>query len=298
MFKIIYINLDRSTERKKNIENEIRYHFPKYEIEREAAVDGQKLKSDDLKQIVDSRSFYYLKNNNHRRLLNEDINNTGHIACSLSHINCWKKLINDLKYDYYLICEDDITFYPDPKLKIKNYLSIYPNIDFLSFIYINNRANTDKDNFGNFKINHPFYGTQCYLISKQAAKIFVENVFPFTCQIDAYIGYASNFNNLKSILVSEVVGQEVGFSTDIGHESDTNCVLCNLPYEFEIEINNSKNYDNYFEGDFQSKNENPKNIIITSQDSKVNLYINFIYFFMIIIIFLLCFIIYVYARKN
>lgn len=237
MFKIIYINLDRSVNRKNQIENQLAYHFPNYSIQRESAVDGSKFSLEDVKDILDPRAYYYLKSHNRRRLLNEDINNFGQIACSLSHFNCWKKLIEDTEYDYYLICEDDVVFYPDIHQKIIKILRDQSDLDFYSLVYVNSRGNKIEND--RLKITKPFYGTQTYLISKKAAKLFLENCFPIVCQVDAFIGYISFRYNLNSFMLTSPAGRENGY-TEIGHERE-HCVLCDIPYENEVEIKGYKN---------------------------------------------------------
>jgi GR25 family glycosyltransferase involved in LPS biosynthesis len=240
MFKIIYINLGRSINRKTQIENQLAYHFPNYPIQREAAVDGSKFTLEDVKDILDPRAYYYLRSHNRRRLLNEDINNFGQIACSLSHFNCWKKLIEDDNHEYYLICEDDVVFYPDIQQKTEKILKDNPNLDFYSLVYVNSRGNKKVNN--HLKITKPFYGTQTYLISKKAAKLFLENSFPIVSQVDAFIGYISFKYNLNSYMLSFPAGKENGY-TEIGHERE-HCVLCNIPYENEVEIGGYKNVTN------------------------------------------------------
>ena len=92
--KFYVINLKSASQRLKKIKNNLNHFNIKFDLIE--AVDGNKLISNQYLQKYNSQRKYY------KPLLK------GEIGCYLSHINTWKKIIND-KVDYGIVFEDDIT---------------------------------------------------------------------------------------------------------------------------------------------------------------------------------------------
>lgn len=88
--KILWINLDRSIERKKHMEELFsNVSVPNLRV---SAIDGLNLNMENIKI-----------NNFTRKMSNFEI------ACTLSHIKAIN-ILNDTEGDYFMICEDDISF--------------------------------------------------------------------------------------------------------------------------------------------------------------------------------------------
>ncbi len=97
---VYYINMDRSTKRKENLESELnQYDNVKYT--RVPAIDGMKLHNSNSKmpQQIDGDEIH----------LNTDIESFPEIACTLSHIKAIKKAYDD-DCTFAVICEDDVSF--------------------------------------------------------------------------------------------------------------------------------------------------------------------------------------------
>ena len=97
---VYFINLDRSNERRKNLELELNKYFTNHH--RVKAIDGHLLQSDIFKNKTEL--FEYDLSD-----FKDDGNNPGEIGCLLSHIKAIKKIHED-KCEYALVIEDDASF--------------------------------------------------------------------------------------------------------------------------------------------------------------------------------------------
>ncbi len=94
-FNIFVINLDGSESRLESIKSQLDKIGQSFE--RVSAIRGSLLSEDEKKQVYSIES----NKKNYYKLLSD-----GEIGCSLSHISCWRKIIDD-NLDYALILEDD-----------------------------------------------------------------------------------------------------------------------------------------------------------------------------------------------
>jgi GR25 family glycosyltransferase involved in LPS biosynthesis len=160
--KFVCINLERRPDRKQNF---LKQNVP---AEFYPAVDGKKLVlTDEIKTLFEGNDFGWRR---------------GVIGCALSHFYLWKQLLEDPKYDYYAIVEDDTVFIP-------NFLNIFSGqIDmivendlkfvFLGFVdtdYITRPFDLSKDPKV-IEFNRKIFGsgTGGYLVSKKGAKSLVD----------------------------------------------------------------------------------------------------------------------------
>jgi GR25 family glycosyltransferase involved in LPS biosynthesis len=171
--KILWINLERAHFRKNNIENNLKFiDITNFRID---AIDGKNNIEKYFSQKIDYE----------RNLSSYEI------ACTLSHI----KAINHLKNEngeYFMICEDDISFENLKYFKndLKNIITNCPEFDIL---LLNKTYDTELDNLYN-KWND-YYNLEdkhissavCYIITKKGVekitkkmKYFIENdIFSF-----------------------------------------------------------------------------------------------------------------------
>lgn len=106
--KIFLINLDKRPDRLSYVASQL--HALQLDYERLSAIDGEKLNIETIKGIKINQKRHYIERYRYLSL--------GEIGCFLSHYTIWKKII-DLKLDYALILEDDITIDPDlPKILV------------------------------------------------------------------------------------------------------------------------------------------------------------------------------------
>lgn len=91
-YKTFVINLDRSINRWEKFQK-VMQDYPA-EYERVSAVDGQTLSQQEIDAVY------------HPNHLFERLMGPNEVACYLSHIHCWQKIIDE-KLDYAIILEDD-----------------------------------------------------------------------------------------------------------------------------------------------------------------------------------------------
>ena len=149
---ILYINLDRSTDRRKLMEKQLPLVSNNYS--RVSAIDGKKLENlqfgdGEIKFINNYYDISFLE-----------------LACTLSHIKAIKMAF-EKSYDKVLILEDDIIFYLMPlwEDKIKNIIKTCPKdweIIKLSALFINGKKIFTKDN-----INKRTMGASAYVVNRK-----------------------------------------------------------------------------------------------------------------------------------
>ncbi len=98
-FITYYINLDRSTKRKKEIEKQIKHLST--EKNRTSAVDARNIENYDLERIVDFDNL-----NRYSFRADDESIHSGTIACMLSHKKTWSEFLRS-DYEYAFILEDD-----------------------------------------------------------------------------------------------------------------------------------------------------------------------------------------------
>lgn len=115
----------------------------------------------------------------------------GAIGCYLSHVELYKKLIND-NCEYYLIFEDDAILLPDSYNTILEILKTAPKDWDIINLSVGYGYTHYKDfvSYEYIKYKH-FYGTLCYIINKKGARKFLEEFEskPMTMQIDSKMSH-------------------------------------------------------------------------------------------------------------
>lgn len=170
--KIVWINLDRSTDRS-NYMNKILKDV-NVKNERISGIDG---KFNDVESIVNKLNLY-------KKLTNSEI------ACTLSHI----KAINSLKNeygDYFMVCEDDISFsnlvYFN-NIDLQKIIKNAPNFDILLLNKTCRYQDLFEDTYTEWR--PIIYSAVCYIISKEgvkklinAARYISDNKFEFNTNV-------------------------------------------------------------------------------------------------------------------
>lgn len=199
---IFYINLDRSIDRKKYMEDQ----FKKFNINnytRISALDGNKIKNTSKDEIDD---IYFI--NNYKNLLKNEI------GCLLSHIKTIKKAYED-GHKEVLILEDDTSlslmyFWEDKLSNIikKNVLNDWEIIQLYSPTC--NNLNTNENKFtknNSIDDNNCCWSTTSYLINKKGMEKILNNInynpiilgniynnklYPFKGQADIFLYALTN----------------------------------------------------------------------------------------------------------
>lgn len=154
---ITWINLDRSINRKKNMENILKnINIPSYRIN---AVDG---KNEDVHKIINGINVK-------EKMTNYEI------ACALSHLKAIN-YVSKLKGDYFMICEDDVIFDNINVINedLKNIIQNCPEFDILLLTKsYKKKLPSTYTNWNNyFKNNIWITGAVCYIISRKG----IENI--------------------------------------------------------------------------------------------------------------------------
>lgn len=184
---VYYINLDRAADRRAGMEERLGLLAAEgVEHTRVSAVDGSKLKPEDLK-VYDhdiARRKFGLGSN--RMTPNE-------IACTLSHARVLQAIL-DAGHDYAVVLEDDVQLSPAFGAAIKAAGEIKTGYD---LIYLNQhvrrrhrRIETIKTTAGPSDIVRMYYTQPCsysYLVSRKGARKLLDHMFPIIAQYDVFL---------------------------------------------------------------------------------------------------------------
>lgn len=216
--KIFYINLDRRTDRKENIENIIKKHNLEKYTERFSAIDGKKLDFESIDNKLISNEAIKDAFDNKQLYTTMTI---GGIGCALSHYNIYKKIINE-KINRCLILEDDITI-PDNFNEMCEYLEPHlSKLDFDLFFLGYHDTSIKYSYYYNYRFKqfNRVYGLFGYIVTLEGAKKLM-NIFPLKKQIDTEISnYSKNINILglpqnDRLIFSDQSSLDTKFGTDI-----------------------------------------------------------------------------------
>jgi glycosyl transferase family 25 len=176
------INLEKRPDRLKNFVDNVQKFLPDIQIEKINAVDGSFLDLNDknLKKNVNPWNY---KNLGEKTL-------RGVIGCCLSHLDCYKKIIesNDR---YAIIFEDDCVFIKNKEITSNEELKNLPIPENFGIIWLNEWKNKIDSKFLNeyyYLVSEGYKTTEAYIISKEFAKILYDENINNIGAIDAHIG--------------------------------------------------------------------------------------------------------------
>jgi GR25 family glycosyltransferase involved in LPS biosynthesis len=172
------------------------------------------------------------------------------LACAISHINVWKKIL-DLDLKYAIVVEDDILIKDIEKFKIwynniKNNIDLEKNENNGYFVTFgskildienenNNYYNQYTDNISNLNIENEsienirgrFMSSHFYFINQNMIKYLLQNIHNLTYQIDIQIG----------IIAGKIL---TTYRTEFKHHKflniNTNCIQQNTNYISDIQF--------------------------------------------------------------
>ena len=207
--EIVYINLDRRTDRHQHMRKQL--HNFNVKIERMSAVDGRELdfenisktlvKATSIKNVYENKKYPYMTR--------------GGIGCALSHYNVYKRVVNTFDDNRrVLILEDDVWFDENFMEKSREMLGRLPEYDML---YMGYTHVTKIYEYNEYFVPKTVYGLFGYVINKKAAKNLM-SMFPLTYQIDTDI--FDTFPKMKTIalnkpLISSMLSDNNVLGTDI-----------------------------------------------------------------------------------
>ena len=226
-----------------------------------------KVNLNDFVIRVNAKDHFYAEDNMHtyiRRSAFENIKNPKNtflypnfksVACTISHVNCWKHMIEN-NFEHAIIMEDDIeiTDISEFKFNYNNMISIiekefvspdigsykkglyiifngkyldYHNEDYYHNEYYYHDENSDNSNnrcyssFDNAKYFDPtkaVIGCHFYYINNVMARFFLEKLKYTTCQIDIEISILSRLSYNKYLffnIETDSIVQSKKFRSDI-----------------------------------------------------------------------------------
>lgn len=221
---IFVINLDRSTERLKNITKNFQEHGINFE--RYGATEGIKLSYNEIE-------------NEASLLCRTLICNYGMVGCAISHKNLWKRLVSDPNADYYIIMEDDAIIDNDFKNIIQEIDSIKDklNIDILS-LYCGPFKNVQCNHItqvytlsNGIIIGKPIFPLSLigYIISKQGAKKLLSSIIKINAGIDTEMALKNMFDDLNYYSLSKnIIKHNWDMLSEIEVNHDNKSILLNI----------------------------------------------------------------------
>ena len=190
---ILWINLERSTDRKIYMENILNnIDIPNTRIN---AIDGNILDINNLSNVNFKRELTKYE-----------------IATTLSHIKSINYLKN-LDGNYFMICEDDISFdnLAFFKKSLKDIINKAPKFDILmlykTYLYEIDETYDSWKKYYDKGLDYTVFGASCYIISKNGVNKFCENVeyitdsnFLFKKNLDFEVSDIYLYNNLETYI--------------------------------------------------------------------------------------------------
>lgn len=173
--KTYVINLIDSVDRRKNVLAELsKYPFIDYELVE--AVDGRKMSQEDVDHLFDCKRFL-------RRMGYEVM--PGEIGCTLSHRECYRKLLSS-EDEVALILEDDVRFLAEDNRveeligTISAQMTDKPSVVTLTRhrLYYSWGERPVMGEYSLCRVREA-WGTCAYLINKKAAAVLLEIGMPY-----------------------------------------------------------------------------------------------------------------------
>lgn len=189
--RIFYINLDNRPDRRKIFESQFALSsMPP--VQRIPAIQGMSVDVKNNKNIGMNTRVQVITE---FRRSHYEIHSRGAIGASLSHLKTWKAFLKtDAKYA--LILEDDAKLPATFSMMLKDCAINLPSKwDVWILGWTNNPIDVAED-INPFKRILHFIGAHCYIITRKAAKIFIDNFFPIESHIEHYMNNVALINNL------------------------------------------------------------------------------------------------------
>jgi GR25 family glycosyltransferase involved in LPS biosynthesis len=170
------------------------------------------------------------------RRSHEELDSIGGVGCALSHIAVWQWLVNS-EHDMVLVFEDDAVVPPNFVSRANSCIQQSMilkdpkkwDVWLLGGIWddlttIPGESTTIR--IGSYVLFH------AYVITKRAATIFLQDVYPIHSHIDIWVSIYSYLNNMRIVGCKQLMlRQNEKVKTDI--QSESGCKICNVPTDYE-----------------------------------------------------------------
>jgi len=193
--KIYYINLDQRGDRKKQFEKqEALKTMPP--VERVAGVHGLTVDIKKDKRVGVNTRVHVITE---YRRSHYEIHSRGAIGASLSHFKVWQTFLKS-GAKYALVLEDDVNLPSTFSMMVKDCAKSLPaKWDVWILGWNHTPVDTGKKETSPFRRILHFVGAHCYIISREAAKIFVDEMFPIETHIEHYMSNVAFLRGLSIV---------------------------------------------------------------------------------------------------
>jgi GR25 family glycosyltransferase involved in LPS biosynthesis len=211
----------------------------KYTFERFDAVVGSSLdvQNDPRVSMRTKRNIKEKMRRDH-----EDLNTAGGVGCYLSHVEIWKKAVNNSE-PYAVIFEDDAAVPDDFVERLEmcmEEINLLPtSIDVWTFsfpwaFYYTTKGRAlpqdQPDNLrGNWILNTCPGGLTGYLITKEGAKKLLEGAFPIDMHVDLYMCMCADLKRISCVSNRQLVVSTLSEATKSDIQLPSGCAICDVP---------------------------------------------------------------------
>lgn len=193
--KIYYINLDLREDRKKQFEAQDALAIMP-PVERISAIHGLSL---DIKNDTKIGLNTRVQVSTEYRRSHYEIHSRGAVGASFSHIKVWKAFLKS-GAKYALILEDDVKLPPTFSMMVKDCARDLPSKwDIWILGWNHTPTDTTHKSVNPFRQVLHFTGAHCYILSRSAAKILVNEAYPIETHIEHYMSNVAFIHGLKII---------------------------------------------------------------------------------------------------
>lgn len=223
--RIYYINLDARKDRKEQFEaQEALTTMPP--VERITGVHGLSVDIKKDKRVgVNTRVQVITE----YRRSHYEIHSRGAIGASLSHLKVWEAFLKS-GAKYALILEDDVKLPATFSMMVRDCANDLPaNWDVWILGWNHTPVDTGKNGQSPFRRILHFVGAHCYIITRQAAKAFVDEALPIETHVEHYM---NNVAFLKGLSIVRDIRLHLPQMDRVLNISDVRkpegCPACNL----------------------------------------------------------------------
>jgi GR25 family glycosyltransferase involved in LPS biosynthesis len=224
---------------------ELQQIMKQFSFERFEAVNGSALNI-----MKDDRISLRTKRNikEHTRRDHEELDSAGGVGCYLSHTGVWKNFL-ERSQPYAIVLEDDADLYDgfvaDLQLAMKD-TSLLPQMPDVWFFnppipeYYEYKGKPYPLSISERKLG-PWVTNTCatftgYLISRRGAEKLLETAFPIDMHVDMYTCLAGDLKRVFTVAHRNITLKNIelkSLDSDIRTEPDKDCMICNIPTNFE-----------------------------------------------------------------
>jgi GR25 family glycosyltransferase involved in LPS biosynthesis len=196
----VYINLDRSVDRREYAEDRWRKHLPQLARFSAVAITKEQIRTDvRVSPLVRKRVVF-----RDGRPAHQDINTVGAIGCTLSHLAVWRQQVAD-GTPLLVVLEDACTFLPSRDcVAIENAFKTAPRTLWTPTTVW--RMNSQQSTWVHEKVQgahnwyrHTLHGTAMYIVPLEAARLLAARALPVEFHVDRYMRVMSQEGSVPCV---------------------------------------------------------------------------------------------------